>query len=102
MSVNKVAVNGETIIDLTEDSVTPETLIKGTTAHNKAGEPITGSLEVDTREVWVCYPVPDLSQFSTAVTVITPLFACGAASSVKLHLANPQPENFLPGCRPMV
>lgn len=81
MSVNKVAVNGETIIDLTEDSVTPETLIKGTTAHNKAGESITGSLEVDTREVWVCYPVPDLSQFSTAVTVTTPLFTIGAASS---------------------
>lgn len=80
MSVNKVAVNGETIIDLTEDSVTPETLIKGTTAHNKAGELITGSLEVDTREVWVCYPVPDLSQFSTNVVVTTPLFTFGAGA----------------------
>ncbi len=81
MSVNKVAVNGETIIDLTEDSVTPESLLKGTTAHNKAGESITGSLEVDTREVWVCYPFPDLSQFSTAVTVTTPLFTFGRGAA---------------------
>lgn len=82
MSVNKVAVNGETIIDLTEDSVTPETLIKGMTAHNKAGEPITGSLEIDTREVWVCYPVPDLSQFSTAARVTTPSFTDGKTKTI--------------------
>ena len=45
MAVNKVEVNGETKLDLTRDTVTPETLLAGTTAHNAAGEPITGTAE---------------------------------------------------------
>ena len=45
MSVNKVALNGEVKLDLTADSVTPETLLKGATAHNAAGELITGVYE---------------------------------------------------------
>lgn len=43
MSVNKVEINGETVLDLTGDSVTPEQLAQGTTAHNAAGEQITGT-----------------------------------------------------------
>lgn len=42
MSVNKVEINGETVLDLTTDSVTPKTLLKGTTAHNAAGIRIIG------------------------------------------------------------
>lgn len=46
MGVNKVTINKDTgeevLIDLTEDSVTPETLAKGTTAHGANGEPIVG------------------------------------------------------------
>lgn len=45
MAVNKVALNGEVKLDLTADSVTPETLLKGATAHNAAGELITGVYE---------------------------------------------------------
>lgn len=45
MAVNKVEVDGETKLDLTADTVTPETLLKGATAHNAAGEAITGTLE---------------------------------------------------------
>lgn len=45
MAVNKVEVDGEIKLDLTEDTVTPETLLKGATAHNAAGEAITGTLE---------------------------------------------------------
>nr|DAQ83741.1 MAG TPA: hypothetical protein [Caudoviricetes sp.] len=45
MAVNKVALNGEIKLDLTADTVTPETLLKGTTAHNAAGELITGVYE---------------------------------------------------------
>lgn len=45
MAVNKVALNGEVKLDLTADTVTPETLLKGTTAHNAAGELITGMYE---------------------------------------------------------
>lgn len=45
MAVNKVALNGETKLDLTADTVTPETLLKGMTAHNAAGKLITGVYE---------------------------------------------------------
>lgn len=43
MAVNKVDLNGETVLDLTGDTVTPEALNKGVTAHNAAGERITGT-----------------------------------------------------------
>lgn len=45
MAVNKVALNGDVQLDLTADSVTPQTLLKGATAHNAAGELITGEYE---------------------------------------------------------
>ena len=48
MAVNKVVYNtengAETLIDLTSDSVTPETLAKGTTAHDASGNVITGTM----------------------------------------------------------
>ena len=40
---NKVILNGETLIDLTEDTVTAETLQEGVTAHDKSGEKIVGT-----------------------------------------------------------
>lgn len=44
MPVNKVDLaNGENLIDLTNDTVTPETLASGATAHNAAGEQIVGT-----------------------------------------------------------
>lgn len=47
MAVNKVVYNtangAETLIDLTEDSVTPETLAEGVTAHDASGEVIVGT-----------------------------------------------------------
>ena len=42
MAVNKVEAFGETLIDLTSDTVTPETLAEGATAHTASGEQITG------------------------------------------------------------
>lgn len=45
MAVNKVKLsNGETLIDISGDSVTPETLAKGVTAHDKSGAKITGTM----------------------------------------------------------
>ena len=48
-TANKVVINTEngpeTLIDLTGDSVTPDTLAKGTTAHDASGKAITGTLE---------------------------------------------------------
>lgn len=45
MAVNKVEINGEVKLDLTQDTVTPATLAKGKTAHNAAGEQIIGTMD---------------------------------------------------------
>lgn len=41
---NKVEYFGEVLIDLTEDSVTPETLAEGVTAHDASGKIIVGTM----------------------------------------------------------
>lgn len=46
MAVNKVIIDGETKLDLTGDSVTPNVLVKGYSAHNSAGEKIEGTVAV--------------------------------------------------------
>lgn len=44
MANNKVQLSdGTVLLDLTGDTVTPETLMAGVTAHNAAGEPIVGA-----------------------------------------------------------
>ena len=45
MGISKVNFGGDTLIDLTNDSVTAGTLAKGATAHNAAGEQIVGTLD---------------------------------------------------------
>ena len=46
MAVNHVIINGKTVVDLRNDTVTPQTLLSGTTAHNAAGEKIAGSVVI--------------------------------------------------------
>lgn len=53
MAVNKVEINGEVKLDLTQDTVTENTLLKGVTAHNAAGNPVEGKV--------VTTPVPKTS-----------------------------------------
>lgn len=48
--VNKVAVNGKTVLDLSGDTVYPGMLAKGITAHDKSGAKITGTLTVPGQE----------------------------------------------------
>lgn len=43
MAVNKVIYDGETLVDLTMDTVTPEALAEGATAHAANGEQIVGT-----------------------------------------------------------
>lgn len=47
MAISKVIYGGETLIDLTADSITEDKLLKGTTAHRADGEPIVGTCEYD-------------------------------------------------------
>lgn len=44
MPRNKVIYGDEVLIDLTGDTVTPDTLAEGVTAHDAAGNPITGTM----------------------------------------------------------
>ena len=47
MAVNRVDYCGSTLVDLTADTVTAETLLQGRTAHGKDGERIIGTLNPD-------------------------------------------------------
>lgn len=53
MAVNKVEINGEVKLDLTQDTVTADTLLKGASAHDAAGNPVEGKV--------VTTPVPKTS-----------------------------------------
>ena len=41
--VNKVIINNEVILDLTQDTVTSDKMVSGVTAHDKSGKQITGT-----------------------------------------------------------
>lgn len=47
MGVSKVIYGGNTLIDLTADTVKKDKILKGYTAHGADGEPITGTCEFD-------------------------------------------------------
>lgn len=47
MAVNKVVYGGETLIDISKDTVTKEKLLQGFTAHDQDGNPITGECNFD-------------------------------------------------------
>ena len=44
MAVNHVIINGETVVDLRNDTVSAGKLLKGVTAHDKTGVKITGTM----------------------------------------------------------
>lgn len=44
MAINKVEINGEVKLDLTQDTVSEDTLLQGTTAHDAAGNPVEGKV----------------------------------------------------------
>ena len=53
--VNKVIYGNTTLIDLTEDTVIPEVMLAGYTAHDASGEIIEGSIEIATMEEVINY-----------------------------------------------
>ena len=61
-NANQVIINGETVLDLTNDTITPAKLVEGATAHNRSGASITGTL-IDTGNydyVWAKYTYGDV------------------------------------------
>ena len=48
MAVNHVIINGETVVDLRNDTVSADKLLKGAKAHDNTGAAITGTLSFAT------------------------------------------------------
>lgn len=66
MAINKVIYGGETLIDLTSDTVTADKILSGFTAHDKGGEPITGTCEYDVDSSDATAAVAEILQGKTA------------------------------------
>lgn len=66
MAINKIIYGGETLIDLTGDTVTADKILSGFTAHDKAGEPITGTCEFDVNSQDATAAVAEILQGKTA------------------------------------
>lgn len=66
MGVNKFVYGGEVKFDLTGDTVTKDKLLKGFTAHDKAGDPITGECEFDVNSQDATIAVAEMLDGKTA------------------------------------
>ena len=64
--VNKVIIGKEVKLDLTADSVTPDKLAKGITAHDKTGAPITGTNTKDVDSTDATVAVAEMLDGKTA------------------------------------
>lgn len=52
MAVNKVVFGAVSVIDISDSTVTADTLAKGATAYDKSGAKITGTMPTGTEETW--------------------------------------------------
>ena len=50
MAINKIVFDAKVLIDLTEDTVTADTLVEGVTAHDKSGAKIVGTYTPQTSQ----------------------------------------------------
>ena len=66
MAINKVVYGNEILLDLTADTVTPDKLAQGITAHNMAGELITGENTYDSDTSDATVAVAEMLEGKTA------------------------------------
>lgn len=64
--INKLVVGNETKFDLTADTVTEDKLLKGATAHDKSGAPITGTCTYDANTQDATAAVAEILEGKTA------------------------------------
>lgn len=60
MAVSKVIYGGQTLIDLTNDTIVADKLLKGYIAHGADGEPINGSCEFDVNSSGATATAPEV------------------------------------------
>lgn len=65
-NINKVIYGGKTLLDLTADTVTPDKLAKGITAHDKTGATITGTSTKDSDTSDATVAVAEMLEGKTA------------------------------------
>lgn len=82
MAVNKVEINGATVLDLTSDTVTEQSLLKGVIAHNRSGEKIAGIMESS----GLSLPTYRTNNFAMSEGVATFTILSSANDSVNLNL----------------
>lgn len=85
MANSKVIFYGETLIDLTQDTVEADALLAGYTAHDKNGEPITGTLALNFAvvggEVQPASPGEGTIWVNTAAAIPSYVFSAAAPSA---------------------
>lgn len=64
--INKLVVGNETKFDLTADTVSEDKLLKGATAHDKSGAPITGTCTYDSNTQDATAAVAEILEGKTA------------------------------------
>ena len=68
MGINKVQYGNQTLIDLTNDTVTASTLLEGITAHDRSGTLITGTLPTPSLQTKTKTYTPSTSQQTESIT----------------------------------
>ena len=66
MAINKVIYGGETLIDLTSDTVTADKMLTGYTAHDKSGATVTGTCDYDSNTQDATATAAELLETKTA------------------------------------
>lgn len=96
MAVNKVVLGTETLIDISADTVTKDTLAEGVTAHNSAGELIVGEHTCDIPEtVELATPSLSVNKSTGEVTATVAqtsggVVQAGSTKSERLELGVPR------------
>lgn len=89
MSANKVTINGKTILDLTQDTVTPATLAKGATAHDKSGATIVGTSTIISSNLTANRALVSNANGEVAVSAVTATelgYLDGVTSNIQTQL----------------
>lgn len=95
MAINKVEYAGNTLIDLTNDTVTPETLAEGVTAHDKSGNIIIGTMSASEDLNTVLTEQENL--IATLQAVLIGKASGGGGDNVAKSIVDKSIENYIDG-----